>query len=495
LGVFTKRRTRAAQGLTKLLWASALALLLWAPPALAVSYRFDFRFGGFGTAPGQFSQPAAVAVDPSNGNVFVADTINDRVQALDPRGAVRPWAAPASPISRPTGIGVSPVGNRDIYLSDTNNNRVVRYDQQGNQLSVITLNGLGTGNLQLPRGIDFDAAGNVYVADTGGSHRINVYSPAGTPLRAIGGNGAFRFLADVAVAPDGTIYAADRNADAILRFSADGTAAGQFGTLGSRDGQFQGPDDVETDADGNVIVADGGNHRVQVFDPNGSFVTKFGTLGPDPGEFQDPSGLAVSPLAGRAVYVSDGNNCCAFVSAWQPLPDPTIGKSMDIQVDSGTVLYKPPGARTFQRLRRVTLVKNGTIIDARRGTVSLTSVAKDGTLQSTDFFKGVFKAIQARNGLTTAQLVGGSFKSCRPARSAKKAKPVRQLWANGRGQFRTNGRYLSAAIRGTAWQTIDTCSGSTVKVTEGAVTVRDLLRKKTVVVQAGGFYSVTAPHR
>lgn len=94
-----------------------------------------------------------------------------------------------------------------------------------------------------------------------------------------------------------------------------------------------------------------------------------------------------------------------------------------------------------------------------------------------------------------ALLVGGNFRACPGPRPAKKQKPVRQLWAQGKGRFKTVGRYLSAAIRGTAWQTIDTCSGSTVKVTEGSVTVRDLLLKRTVTVNAGGSYSVTAPHQ
>ena len=426
--------------------------------------------------------------------MFVADTTNNRVQALTPTGAVLPWATPASPLSSPSGIGVSPIGTHDVYVADTNNNRVVRYDQQGNQLAVITINGLGTGNLQLPRGIDFDAAGNLYVADTGSSHRINIYSPAGAPQRAIGGNGFFRFLADVAVAPDGTIYAADRNADQIVRFSVAGTELGRWGSLGGGNSQFQGPDDVQINTDGDVIVTDNGNHRVQVFTATGTFVTQFGTLGADPGQFQDPTGLAVSPLGTREIYVSDGNNCCAFVSVWQAVPDPALGKAMDIQTDTGVVLFKAKGSKKFKRLTKVTLVKNGTIIDARRGTVSITSLLPDGTLQSMDFFKGVFRATTKRSGLTTARLVGGAFKRCPAPRSSKTPKPVRQLWATGKGKFKTQGRYLSAAVRGTAWQTIDTCSGSTVKVTEGSVTVRDFLLKRTVVVQAGGFYTVTAPH-
>jgi hypothetical protein len=204
--------------------------------------------------------------------------------------------------------------------------------------------------------------------------------------------------------------------------------------------------------------------------------------------------VAWSDTAQR-VYAADG----AVVSTWQEVPDPVLGKTMDISVDTGTVLFKQPGAKRFKRLTKITLVRSGTIIDARRGTVSITSRTAEGGLQSADFFKGIFRAVQRKKlrGLTEAQLVGGNFKACPAsgARSAKKSKPVRQLWADGGGKFRTKGRYLSAAIRGTAWQTIDTCSGSTVKVTEGSVLVHDFLLKKNVIVNAGGFYSVTAPHR
>jgi ferric-dicitrate binding protein FerR (iron transport regulator) len=65
---------------------------------------------------------------------------------------------------------------------------------------------------------------------------------------------------------------------------------------------------------------------------------------------------------------------------------------------------------------------------------------------------------------------------------------VRQLWASGKGSFRTKGRYASATVRGTNWQTIDRCDGTLIKVNKGTVSVRDLVKKKTVVVNAGGSY-------
>jgi hypothetical protein len=72
---------------------------------------------------------------------------------------------------------------------------------------------------------------------------------------------------------------------------------------------------------------------------------------------------------------------------------------------------------------------------------------------------------------------------------AKKRPKVRQLWAKDtKGRFVTRGRTAVATVRGTAWLTRDTCRGTLVQVTKGAVSVRDLVRKRTVLVRAGHRY-------
>ena len=76
------------------------------------------------------------------------------------------------------------------------------------------------------------------------------------------------------------------------------------------------------------------------------------------------------------------------------------------------------------------------------------------------------------------------------AAAAKKTstKPVRQLWASGKGHFSTKGPYAAATIRGTRWETVDRCDGTLIRVSRGAVAVRDFVKKKTVVVKAGRSY-------
>jgi hypothetical protein len=96
-------------------------------------------------------------------------------------------------------------------------------------------------------------------------------------------------------------------------------------------------------------------------------------------------------------------------------------------------------------------------------------------------------------------LFGGSFAGCpKPsaaraaAKRKKKTTSVRHLWGSGSGQFQTVGRFASATVRGTKWLTDDRCNGTLIRVTVGAVTVRDLTRKKTLVLKKPKSYLAPA---
>lgn len=457
----TRRATKAAPALTRLLCSCLALALLWAPAARA-GYRQDITFNAGNAVQG-------MAIDPSDGEVFVAG--GNAIAVYSSQGVTQRVFG-VGPLNAPLAVGVSPVAPFDVYVADTGNNQVVRFTNSGSLVS-----SFGAGQLTAPRAIAFSQSGDVFV---GQAQTVAHFTADGTFQGTVaGGLAQFQQLGGLASSSD-RLFGTDSQANAARSFDLTGSAGTPY-----EPGALANPGGIAVRAVGNlatIYVADRGHNRVAVFGGGGPLVGSFGrftALGP----------VAYSATAQR-VYVADG----ATISTWQEVPDPALGKAMDIQVDTGVVLFKPKGSKRFKRLSKVSLVKNGTIIDARRGTVSITSVLPNGTLQSADFFKGIFKATQKRSGLTNARLVGGNFAACPAPRASKKQKPVRQLWASGSGRFKTQGRYLSAAIRGTAWQTIDTCSGSTVKVTEGAVTVRDLLNAKTVVVRAGGFYSVTAPH-
>ena len=73
------------------------------------------------------------------------------------------------------------------------------------------------------------------------------------------------------------------------------------------------------------------------------------------------------------------------------------------------------------------------------------------------------------------------------------SKVIRQLWAKGKGKFRTRGRYASATVRGTVWLTADRCDGTLTRVNQGIVQVADFTLKKTFLVHAGASHLAKKP--
>ena len=179
----------------------------------------------------------------------------------------------------------------------------------------------------------------------------------------------------------------------------------------------------------------------------------------------------------------------------QALAPPELAKSVNARVVSGQVLIKLPGSNGFAPLTHDSLIPVGATVDATKGRVRIVTALPGGKTQSADFYQGIFVVTQAKNGLATMALAGGSFGACGKAKraaTAAKLKTVRQLWANGKGNYRTKGRYAAGTIRGTTWLTVDRCDGTLIRVTTGAVTVRDLVKKKNVVLTKGKSYLAKA---
>jgi len=168
-----------------------------------------------------------------------------------------------------------------------------------------------------------------------------------------------------------------------------------------------------------------------------------------------------------------------------PLPRPVAGASVDVKTSQGTVLVNGRPLVVGEQIR------TGSTIDATRGTVTMTSVSPTGTLQTANFASGTFKLVkQGPAAPTELALAGGDFAVCKRQTAGVTQSPtiVRTLWGNGEGQFRTDGRFAAATVRGTIWLTEDRCDGTLVLVKRGTVSVLDEVRHKLVVVRAGHSY-------
>jgi hypothetical protein len=186
------------------------------------------------------------------------------------------------------------------------------------------------------------------------------------------------------------------------------------------------------------------------------------------------------------------------------VPAPVLGETVVVAPGRGNVLVRRPGTRRFRRLSRAALLPSGSVVDARRGRILLTTALDEaGEFQTGRFWGSRFQVRQSAsgNGMTSLALRGGDFGRC-PARSSALAhtsvvprenpttrRVVRRLWARDRGgRFRTYGNNSVATARGTAWVTKDRCDGTVTRVREGAVAIKNRRTGKTVIVRAGGSY-------
>jgi hypothetical protein len=180
------------------------------------------------------------------------------------------------------------------------------------------------------------------------------------------------------------------------------------------------------------------------------------------------------------------------------LPKPVAGKFVNVGVRKGRIFVKIPPSKKFVELKDPMQIPVGSTIDARKGRVNLVSAAdQQGTGQLAWFYDGVFTIGQNRGSkpitsLKLAEQLARCPKKGKASAAAAKKKKTRKLWGEGKGKFRTDGRFSSATVRGTKWLVTDRCDGTLTKVTQGSVVVRDFKKRKNVVVRAGKQYLARA---
>jgi sugar lactone lactonase YvrE len=244
-----------------------------------------------------------LAVDAA-GNLYIADALNNCIRKVNTSGTITTIAgngtagfsgdggsATLAMLNIPTGMVADASGN--IFIADAYNNRIRKVSSSG---IITTVAGNGTGGftgdgsaataaeLNGPSDVAVDAAGNLYIADSG-NNRIRMVNSSGT-ITTIAGDGNVGYAGDGGLAltaelsaptglcfdPSGNLYVADANNNVIRAINTSGhisTFAGNGSQGYTGDGgpatsaSFNLPYSVATDAGGNVFIADYSNQVVR----------------------------------------------------------------------------------------------------------------------------------------------------------------------------------------------------------------------------------------
>jgi sugar lactone lactonase YvrE len=249
-------------------------------------------FGSSGSGDGEFNDPHGIVVDPSE-NIYVVDTWNARVQKFDSNGNfIMKWGSEGGDdgqFQHPHDVAVDSHGN--VYVGDYWNSNVQKFDSNGNFIMKWGANGtadgqfLNKGDQEGVEGIDVDSSDNVYVADSGNA-RVQKFDSNGNFIMKWGSegtsNGHFDYLSGLAIDSDNNVYVSDEGLKNIQKFDSNGNFIMKWGSAGDEEDELDHIHYIDVDSSGNIYVADpadayesdNNNGFIQKFDSNGNFVVK-----------------------------------------------------------------------------------------------------------------------------------------------------------------------------------------------------------------------------
>jgi DNA-binding beta-propeller fold protein YncE len=279
-------------------------------PTPAQTYPSPIR----GPQAGYFNEPSGLTFD-SAGNLYVADSVNQRIQPFSPGATGSTWTASIPWGTR--GWGASDLsgfnwprditfasGSNSLWVADTKNNRLLQFSTSGTPILNSAIN-LKTITTPMPWPYGIDAVGNHLIVANTFANQVESLNTDGTlawgPVTSANGI-ALKNPYDIADA-NGVIYIADAANKRIVELRAsDGSYLGYFGT-----GTLHSPQGIAVDpTSGNLWVSDTSYNQLVEFDSQGTYIQTVKTFG-GTNTFNHPSHLDVhTDAAGHAyLYVTD----------------------------------------------------------------------------------------------------------------------------------------------------------------------------------------------
>jgi tripartite motif-containing protein 71 len=285
---------------------------------------FETEWGSYGGGHGQFGPIGGLATDAA-GDVYVVDSSHDRIQKFDANGSfVSAWGHRGSELgqfnfgssqdfTKPPGGGIAVTGGY-VFVADSGNNRIERFNLQGGEAMTWGTKGGAPGQFSYPRGVAANES-EVIVSDDD-NHRVEKFDLEGAFVAMAGTNGTgagqFGFPYGVALDAAGNVYVADDINHRVVKLDPQLAFLGAWGGFGGKPGQLAFPRALASDPQGDTYVADTANDRIEVFGPEGQFLRTIGFSARGPGQLTAPHGLAVDPTGRLLASDTDGNRIELF---------------------------------------------------------------------------------------------------------------------------------------------------------------------------------------
>ena len=241
----------------------------------------------------------AIAVN-SKGLLAVTDGGSRCVHLLTNNGTL--VRSPGEGVLGGSLFGVSFDFKGNVWVTDYDNNKVVKLSQYGRLLQTIYHASSESDCFSKLRGVTVSAEGLIFICDSG-NQRITVHDEDGKFLFAFGSTGSgpvcFNTPRDIAFGSDGLMYVVDLGNEHVSVWSKEGTFKRQFKPK-------YDPTYITATNDSHLLITSHSSHTVMVYTLEGELIHQFGAQGSDPGRFDYPWGICVDD--NELVYVVDNGN-------------------------------------------------------------------------------------------------------------------------------------------------------------------------------------------
>lgn len=257
-----------------------------------LDYGYDSDVG----SPGDFVNPYDVAID-SSGNIYVLDSGNNRVKKFNSSGVFQSQFGTAGSGDGQfnAAVGIAIDSSDNIYVVDTTNNRIQKFNSSGVFQSKFGTAGSGNGQFDQPYQMDFDSLGNIYVVENG-NMRVQKFNSSGVYQSQFGvpgfSDGEFNAPSGIGIDSSDNIYVVDRGNNRVEKFDSAGVYQSQFGV-----GDLSSPFSLDFDSLGNIYITNGGSLSIKKFDSSGVYISDFAM------DSSSPVGLAVD--SSDNIYLTD----------------------------------------------------------------------------------------------------------------------------------------------------------------------------------------------
>ncbi len=276
-----------------------------------ITVSWQFSFGKAGSGVGQFKNPQAISVDPQ-GSIYVCDTDNHRIQKFDTQGVFQRqiggfgWGR--EQFYQPMDIQARSA--LDIFIADFQNQRIERYDRELNYLSSLHSDGANGERLQFTRpiGIAFSQQRELFIVDDE-NQRVLKMNSQGAAEFFFGdfkwGQGNLQRPRQIEVAQDERVLVVDEAAAAIFVFDY----FGNFLTLWGQS-LLAKPRGIFWDVRDWLFIADTGHHRFVILDQTGNCLFALNPLETTAPPLLEPADIAVFK---NQIFVLDASAACVQV--------------------------------------------------------------------------------------------------------------------------------------------------------------------------------------